>query len=95
MTSIDMTTITDEAAARVWNELNGGGAAPLEEQDDMVKFSVRSKVLPVVLAVVPVVQQAVESSLKAELIATINEAHEAGHDAEFTLMALMAQLSDD
>lgn len=92
---IDMTTITDEAAARVWDELNGGGAAPFAEQDDMIKYSVRSKVLPVVLTVLPVVQEAVETSIKEKMIAAINEAHEAGHDAEFTLMALMAQLSDD
>jgi hypothetical protein len=93
--NIDMTTITDEAATRVWDELNGGAAAPFAEQDDMIKYSVRAKVLPVVLTVIPVVQEAVETSIKEKMIATINEAHEAGHDPEFTLMALMAQLSDD
>jgi hypothetical protein len=93
--NIDMTTITDEAAAKVWDDLNGGAAAPFHEQDAMLQFSVKAKVLPVVTTVVPVVQQAVERSIKEKMIATINEAHEAGHDPEFTLMALMAQLSDD
>lgn len=93
--NIDMTTVTEEAAAKVWDELNGGGAAPFHEQDSMIQYSVKAKVLPVVLTVVPVIEQAVELSIKEKLIATINESHEAGHDAEFTLMALMAQLSDD
>lgn len=95
MTNIDMTTLTDEAAAKVWDELNAGEASPFHEQSDMVQFSVKSKVLPVILTVVPVVEKAVETSLKEKLIATINEAHDAGHDPEFTLMALLAQLSDD
>lgn len=95
MTNIDMTTLTDEAASKVWDELNAGEASPFHEQSDMVQFSVKSKVLPVVLTVVPVVEKAVETSLKEKLIATINEAHDAGHDPEFTLMALLAQLSDD
>jgi len=89
--NLDMTTLTDTAATKVWEELNGGSAAPLDEQDDMVKFSVRSKVLPVVLSVIP----AVEAAVKDNLVDIINESHEAGHDAEFTLMAITAYLSDD
>lgn len=95
---IDLTSINEEAAARVWDELNGGGAAPFAEQDAMIKYSVMAKVLPVVLTVLPVVQEAHKaemSALKDAMIATINEAHDEGHDPEFTIMALMAQLSDD
>ena len=95
--NIDMTILTDEAATRVWNELNVGGAAPFAEQDDMIQYSVKAKVLPVILTVLPVVQEAHKAeitALKDRMIATINEAHDAGHDPEFTLMALMAELSD-
>jgi hypothetical protein len=92
---LDMTTLTEEASAKVWDELNGGAAEPFAEQSDMIKYSLRSKVLPVILTVLPVVQQAIEQSVKDRIIATINEAHEAGHDPEFTMMAILADLSDD
>lgn len=95
MASIDLTTLTDEASSKVWDEIHGGDADPLHDQSDIVQHSVKSRVLPVILTVVPVVQKAVETSIKEKLIAEINAAHEAGHPAEFTLMALMAQLSDD
>lgn len=94
MNDIDMTTLTEEASAKVWDELNGGGVAPFAEQNDMIKLSVRSKVLPVVLTVLPVVQSVIETSIKEKMIATINEAHDSGHDPEFTLMALLAELSE-
>ncbi len=93
--NIDLTTITEEAAAKVWDELNAGEVAPLAEQDPMVQYSVAAKVLPVVNIVVPIVQKAAETALKDKMIAEINAGHEAGHDAEFTLMALMALLSED
>lgn len=92
--NIDMTTLTDEAASKVWDEINAGEASPFHEQSDMIQYSVRAKVLPVLLTVIPVVQESIETSIKEKMIATINEAHEAGHDAEFTLMALMAELSE-
>lgn len=96
--NIDLTTITDEASSKVWDELNGGAAAPFHEQDELLQHSVKSKVLPVILTVLPVVQEALKAeitALKDRMIETINEAHDAGHDPEFTIMALMAQLSDD
>jgi hypothetical protein len=96
--NIDMTTLTEDASAKVWDELNGGGAAPFHEQDALLQHSVKSKVLPVILTVLPVVQEAHKAeitALKDQMIAIINEAHDAGHDPEFTIMALMAQLSDD
>lgn len=93
--NIDLTTITEEAASKVWDDLNAGEAAPLSEQNDMIRYSVAAKVLPVVNVVVPIVQKATETALKDRMIAEINAGHEAGHDAEFTLMALMALLSDE
>lgn len=93
--NIDMTTITDEAAAKVWDELNAGEAAPFEEQNAMIQYSVKAKVLPVINVVVPFVQKAAQDALKEKMIATINESYDAGHDAEFTLMALTAMLSED
>lgn len=93
--NIDLTTITEEAAAKVWDDLNAGEAAPLSEQNDMIQYSVAAKVLPVVNIVVPIVQKAAQDVLKEKMIATINESYDAGHDAEFTLMALTAMLSED
>lgn len=93
--NIDLTTITEEAASKVWDEINAGEAAPFSEQNAMIQYSVSSKVLPVVNVVVPIVQKAAETALKDRMIAEINAGHEAGHDAEFTLMALMALLSDE
>lgn len=92
---IDLTAITNEASSKVWDEIHAGEAAPFEEQDPMIQYSVSSKVLPVVNVVVAVVQKATETALKDRMIAEINAGHEAGHDAEFTLMALMALLSED
>lgn len=92
---IDMTSLTEEASSKVWTEIYGGAALPFEEQDEMIKLSMRSKVLPVVLTVIPAVENAVSTALKEKLIAVINESYEAGHEAEFTLTALMAELSED
>lgn len=89
--NIDMTTLTETAASKVWDEISGAEDAPFEEQNVMVQYSVKSKVLPVVNVIVPVV----ETALKEKLVNLINEAHDAGHDSDFTLMALMAELSDD
>jgi hypothetical protein len=93
--NLDLTSITAESASKLWDEMNAGEAAPLNEQDQMVQYAVQSKVLPIVNVVVPTVEKAVESSLKNRLIATINEAHDAGHDPEFTLMAVLAELSEE
>ena len=93
--NIDLESITNEASGKVWEEMYGGAAAPLSEQDPMLQHSVKSKVLPVINIVVPVVEKAVENSIKTRLIAEINAAHEAGHDPEFTIMALLAQLEDN
>jgi hypothetical protein len=88
---IDMTTLTEEAAAVVWDELNGGAAAPYAEQDDMIQYSVKAKVLPVVNVVIPVVEQAV----KEKLAKVIDDGYELGWGPDEILMALTVELSED
>jgi len=95
---MDLTALTDEVANKVWETMNANAGievAPLEEQDDMVKFSLKSQVLPFITVIKPVVEKKAEQTIKDRLIRTINEAHEAGHDDSFTIMAIMAELSDD
>jgi hypothetical protein len=95
----DYTALTEEVASKVWETMNMAAgvidAAPFAEQDDMVKFNLRSQVLPFVTVIVPVVKVHTEHALKDKLIGIINESHEAGHDAEFTLLAITAELSED
>lgn len=98
MIEIDYTALTEAVAARVWEEMNRAAGnidvAPLEEQDDMVKYNLRSQVLPFVTVIVPVVKVHTENAVKDKMISIINESHEEGHDADFTLLALTAELSD-
>lgn len=94
---IDYTTLTDAAASKLWETMNlaaGNDVAPLSEQDDMVKFSVRSQVLSYITIIAPVVVEETEKSVKNKLVSVINESYDAGHDAEFTLMAVTAELSE-
>lgn len=93
--NLDLEAITTESASALWNDVNAGEAAPLEEQDMMVQYSVKARTLPIVNVVVPVVEKAVRASIKDRLVAEIDAAHESGHDPEFTLMAVVAILSED
>lgn len=87
---IDLEALTEDASRSVWHDINGGAAAPLDEQDPMIQFSVKSKVLPIVRAAIP----EVERHLKETLTRTINEAYDQGYDPEFVLMAVMAELDE-
>lgn len=95
----DYTSLTATIAEKVWEQMNTAAGnmdvEPLEEQSDMVKFNLRSQVLPFVTVIVPVVKADAEKALKEKLIAVINESYDAGHDADFTLMAVTAELSED
>lgn len=94
----DYTSLTDAVAAKVWETMNanaGMEAAPLEEQDDMVKFNLKSQVLPFVTVITPVIKAHIEQAVKDRIAAVINESHEAGHEPDFTLMAVTAELSED
>jgi hypothetical protein len=95
----DYTSLTEQVTAKVWEtmNLNAGNldVAPLEEQDDMVKFNLKSQVLPFVTVITPVIKAHIEAALKQKIAAVINESHEAGHDADFTLLAVSAELSED
>lgn len=99
MIEIDYTSLTEAVAAKVWEQMNMAAGnvdvAPFEEQDDMVKFNLRSQVLPFVTVIVPVVKVHTENAVKDKLISIINESHDAGHDDTFTLLALTAELSED
>jgi len=94
----DYTTLTEAVAAKVWETMNMAAGnidvAPFDEQDDMVKFNLRSQVLPFVTVIVPVVKSHFEQAVKDKLIGIINESHDEGHDPEFTLLALTAELSE-
>lgn len=93
----DYTTLTDQVASKVWETMNaaaGMEVAPLEEQDDMVKFNLKSQVLPFVTVITPVIKAHIEAALKDKLIGIINESADAGHDEAFTLLALTAELSE-
>jgi hypothetical protein len=93
----DYTTLTEKVAAKVWETMNqnaGMEAAPLEEQDDMVKFNLKSQVLPFVTVITPVIKAHIEQAVKDKIAGIINESHEAGHDPEFTLLAVSAELSE-
>lgn len=94
----DYTSLTDQVASKVWETMNaaaGMEVAPLEEQDDMVKFNLKSQVLPFVTVITPVIKAHIEQAVKDKLIGIINESADAGHDEAFTLLALTAELSDD
>lgn len=94
----DYTALTDAVASKVWETMNanaGREVAPLDEQDDMVKFNLKSQVLPFVTVITPVIKAHVESAVKANIARIIDESHEAGHDADFTLLAVSAELSED
>lgn len=94
----DYTSLTDQVASKVWETMNaaaGMEVAPLEEQDDMVKFNLKSQVLPFVTVITPVIKAHIEQAIKDRIANVINESHEAGHDPEFTLLAVTAELSDD
>lgn len=93
----DYTTLTDQVASKVWETMNaaaGSEVAPLEEQDDMVKFNLKSQVLPFVTVITPVIKAHIEQAVKDKLIGIINESHESGFDDTFTLLALTAELSE-
>lgn len=94
----DYTSLTEKVAAKVWETMNtnaGMEAAPLEEQDDMVKFNLKAQVLPFVTVITPVIKAHIEAAIKNKIANVINESHEAGHDPEFTLLAVTAELSED
>jgi hypothetical protein len=88
---LDMTTLVDNAAAKVWNDINGGAAAPLDEQDDMLQYSVKSKVLPVLTTVIPTVERAVKDKLSK----IIDNGYELNWGPDEILMALTVELSED
>lgn len=88
---LDMETLTATAAAKVWNDLNAGAAAPLEEQDAMIQYSVGAKVLPVIITVIPSVERAV----KDKLAKIIDNGYELNWGPDEILMALTVELSDD
>jgi hypothetical protein len=93
----DYTSLTEAAASKVWEQMNlaaGNEVASFEEQNDMVKYAMRSQVIPYITVITPVIKDHIEQGVKDKMIATINEAHDAGHDADFTLMALLADLSE-
>lgn len=88
---LDMETLTNDASAKVWYDLNGGAAAPLDEQDAMLQYSVKSKVLPVINAVIPTVERAV----KDKLTKIIDNGYELNWGPDEILMALTVELSED
>ena len=94
----DYTSLTDAVAEKVWEQMNMAAGnldvAPLSEQDDMVKFNLKSQVLPFVTVITPVIKAHIEAALKTKLIGIINESAEAGHDEAFTLLAVSAELSE-
>jgi len=98
METINYEELSKAVAAKVWETMNVAAgnlsAAPFEEQNDMVRMNLISQVLPLVTATVPVVKAHAEQALKDKLISVINESHEEGHDAEFTLLAITAELSE-
>jgi hypothetical protein len=88
---LDMTTLTATAAAKVWEDLNGGAAAPLDEQDAMLQYSVEAKVLPVIITVIPSVERAV----KDKLASIIDQGYSMNWGPDEILMALTVELSED
>lgn len=98
METTDYTSLTAQVASKVWETMNaaaGMEVAPLEEQDDMVQFNLKSQVLPFVTVITPVIKAHIEQAVKDKLIGIINESADAGHDEAFTLLALTAELSDN
>jgi hypothetical protein len=95
----DYTSLTNAVAEKVWETMNTAAGkfevAPLSEQDDMVKFNLRSQVLPFVTVITPVVKAHIEAETKAKIARVIDESYEAGHDANFILTAVSAELSED
>lgn len=88
---IDLETLMDTAAAKVWYDLNGGAAAPLEEQDPMLRYSVKAKILPVLNTVIPTVERAV----KDKLASIIDQGYTMNWGPDEILMALTVELSED
>lgn len=87
---IDKTQLTHDVATAIWNNLDPLGLqAPFDEQDGMIQFSLKSKVLPVITHTLPVA----ERHLKNKMIQIINTGHENKMTAEEILLSLNMELS--
>lgn len=87
---LDKTTLVHNVATDLWASLDPfGEQAPFDEQDDMIKYSLKAKVLPVVNLSIP----HVEKALKDKLIGIVNKGHEDKLTPEEILLALTFELS--
>lgn len=87
---IDMTQLTDDVASKVWDSLNTMGLeAPFEEQNSVLQFSIKAKVLPVIIHTLPIA----ERHVKDKLIGIINAGHENKLSPDEILLSLTMELS--
>lgn len=87
---IDKTTLTHDVATELWKIMDPfGEKAPFDEQDDMIKFNLKSQVLPVVNLTIP----HAEEQFKQKIVSIINKGREEKHAAEEILLAVTLELS--
>lgn len=91
---LDKTTLTHQVAEELWKVMDPFGTkAPFEEQDPMVQFNLKAKVLPVVNLTIPHAVKMAEDQIKDKLIGIINTGRENKHTDEEILLALTMELS--
>lgn len=82
---IDKTQLTHDVAKAVWSSLDPLGLeAPFDEQDSMIQFSLKSKVLPVINHTLPVA----ETHFKQKIRDILTDAHSNDLSAEEILFSI-------
>lgn len=86
---IDKTQLTHDVAAKIWaSEDFFGINGPLEDQDKVVQYTLKAKVVPILTHALPVMESHFEDRIKA-IIAT---GHSLGLDADMILLDLSTEL---
>lgn len=87
-----MTKLVDDAAAKWWEHMKGWGTEPLSEQSMLMQHSVKSQVLPVVIALKPIIEEHAEDAALRKVRDLIDNGHEKGYTSDEILLDLRLSL---
>lgn len=88
---IDKTQLTHDVAAKIWEaEDPFGFKGPLEDQEKIVQFNLKMRVLPVLVQVLPVA----ETHVKDKIRSIISRGHSLGLSADMILLDLSTELGE-
>lgn len=86
---IDKTQLTHDVAAKIWAAEDFFGVnGPLEEQDKIVQFNLKTKIVPVLIHALPVMEAHVKEKIKS----IISSGHSVGASADMILLDLSMEL---